>query len=73
MVMLLLELAAHKSGLHGDHSTAGGAGLHRWRPERSGGRRTAAILFRDAKPEIRSLLGGEADWHGRSPAAENSR
>jgi hypothetical protein len=39
---------AHR-GLRGDHSTAGGPGLHRSRPERSGGRRQAAILFRDVK------------------------
>jgi hypothetical protein len=32
----------------------------RQRPERSGGRRAAAILFRDAKPEVLTVLRGEA-------------
>jgi hypothetical protein len=33
----------------------------RQRPERSGGRRAAAILFRDAKP-VPTVLCGEAAW-----------
>jgi hypothetical protein len=32
----------------------------RQRPERSGGRRAAAFLFRDAKPEVLIVLRGEA-------------
>ena len=56
MVMLLCRVGRAHRGLRGDHLTAGGPGLHRraqrQRPERSGGRRAAAILFRDAKPGV---------------------
>jgi len=54
MVMSLVGLAALIAAFVAITETAGGPGLHRraqrLRPERSGGRRAAAILFRDAKP-----------------------
>ena len=53
MVMVLLSVGRAHRGLRGDHLTASGPRLHRraqrQRPERSGGRRAAAILLRDAK------------------------
>ncbi len=53
IVMVLLSVGRAHRGLRGDHPTASGPGLHRraqrQRPERSGGRRAAAILLRDAK------------------------
>jgi hypothetical protein len=55
---------AHR-GLHGDPFTANGTGLHRLRPERSGGRRTPTILFRDAKPEDFMPLAAESSGGGK--------
>jgi len=58
---------AHR-GLRGDHTTAGGPGLHRGarrqRPERSGGRRGLAILARDVKRSRLGVLIAPARWGG---------
>ena len=66
MVMSLLGLrppiAAFTAITRRQADRVGTAERQRQRPERSGGRRAAAILFRDAKPEIvcRARVGGDA-------------
>jgi hypothetical protein len=78
MVMLLFGSAARKNGLHGDHQTAGGPGLHRasfcdsgQSAAEDGGRRLFCFALQSRRCD-RGIAAQPPDFSW-SPAAENSR